>query len=89
MFGSIIKYTAVALAGAVVFTTAGFFMDAEVIDTAKESCENFHATLSDLDPDELKVKMAAFILVNRSGWVAQLTFASSVKDLDAVLDSWA
>lgn len=89
MFGSILKYTAVALAGAVIFTTSGFFMDADVVERAKLSVEEYDQTLLDRPDAERKEKVKAFIVVNRADWIAQLTFAASVKDLDAVLATWA
>lgn len=89
MFGSILKYTAVALAGAVVFTTSAFFMDADVVDMAKQACEDYALSQADLPEVERKDKIKAFIVIHRAEWVAQLTFATSVKDLDAVLATWA
>lgn len=89
MLGSILKFTAIALSGAIVFATAGHFMDADVVDHAKEACTNYANTLAGLPTDEFKEKMKAFILINRDDWVRQLTYASSVKDLDDVLATWA
>lgn len=89
MLGSILKYTAVALAGAVIFTTSGFFMDADVVEKAKSEIEAYDLTQLDLPDAERKEKVKAFIVINRAEWLAQLTFATSVKDLDAVLATWA
>lgn len=89
MLGSILKYAAVALGGAIVFSTAGHFMDCDVIDAARESCDNYAKSNSDLPTNEFKEKMKAYILINRDSWVSQLVYASSVKDLDDALATWA
>lgn len=88
MLGSIIKYTAVALAGAVCFATFGHFMDADVVEAAKVKTEDYAATLGHATPEEFREKMRAFISVNRDAWVKELTFASSISDLDAALMQW-
>jgi len=90
MFGSILKYTCVAAVGALIFSTAGHFMDADVIDRAKVACEeNAKALGPDVSDDERALLMKAFVATHYKNWVAQLTFAGSVKELDAVLVTWA
>lgn len=88
MFGSILKYTAVALAGAVAFTTSAFFMDADVVEAARKEAEDHAATLSTMPTDDFKIHMASFINANRSRWIASLTFTRSIEDLDAALAQW-
>lgn len=88
MFGSILKYTAVAVAGAVAFTTVGFFMDADVIEAARKEVEDKAAEVKGLEEGDTKEVIAHFVAVNRDRWIANLTFARSVEDLDAALAHW-
>ncbi|ABY63001.1 hypothetical protein ST201phi2-1p171 [Pseudomonas phage 201phi2-1] len=90
MFGSLLKYTCVAACGALVFSTMGHFMDSDVIESAKATCEeNVKALSGEAEGDELALLMKAFVATHYKNWVSQLTFAGSVKDLDAVLAPWA
>ncbi len=88
MIGSILKYTAIAVAGGVGFAFASQYMDAEVIDGVRAQLAIQEKANSDLTPDELKDKMQAFINTNRNHWVESLTFASNLKELNTVLDAW-
>lgn len=89
MLGSIIKYATAAAVGAIAFTTTAFFMDADVVEVAKAECATYAETVAALPEDERKERMKAFILINRPNWVAKLTFATSVDDLDKALVTWA
>ena len=70
MIGSLLKYTAVAFAGAVVFATAMHYTDDKAFDTIKAAIDT-HETLlraGGKDGEELKEAMAAFINANRVVW---------------------
>lgn len=88
MIGSILKYATVAVIGGVGFAFASQYMDAEVLDGVKAQLAIQEKAYSDLTPDELKEKMQAFIKTNRTHWTEALTFASNLKELNAVLDAW-
>lgn len=88
MIGSIFKYGAVLLVGAVGFSTAAYTMDLDIVAQARKDLDLKQSEWKEKDPIELTELMKAYVKVRRAEWVNRLTFASSIKDLDYVLKSW-
>lgn len=88
MIGSIIKYTAVAFAGGVIFAVCMFSADEAAFEKIKDSLAIYAKLQIDegKEGEELKLAMADYIRSNRSHWDKTYTLAETqrrVQDLYA------
>ncbi len=88
MFGTILKYTTVLVIGGIGFAAAGNWMDDEAIENAKLDIENYREKNAHASAEELADLTRAYIVTNRKRWVDSITFASRLKDLEAILNAY-
>lgn len=90
MIGSILKYTAAAFAGAVIFATCMHVADQEALThiedmiTAHEAVEKAHGKIG----EELRAEMAAFIRLHRDAWDKSYTMADTGRKAQLLYGKW-
>jgi hypothetical protein len=90
MIGSLLKYTAAAFVGAVVFASAMHYTDDTAYDTIKAAVDA-HETLlraGGKEGDELKEAMADFIKANRVIWDKTYILKETSERVNTLYANW-
>lgn len=90
MIGSILKYSAVAFAGAIGFAVAMHYVDDAAADVIQVTLKDQEALFRQTNPsdDELRVLMAAFIQANRSMWDGTFHLKETATRVQAMYNVW-
>ena len=90
MLGTIVKYTAAAIVGAVVFATCMHITDEEALNhirdmiTAHEALERAKGK----DGDDLRAEMVSFIRAHRNDWDKTYILAETGRQAQNLYGSW-
>lgn len=90
MFGTLIKYSLVAAAGAVAFAVALHYTDDQAVqvirDTIDTQLEIYRAQAT--SEEELRGLMAAYIRTNRAMWDGTYQMKEAAAEVQAIYDVW-